>query len=144
MEQQPLIALQVVLYTASGAMIVVAAVLIHVLLDVRKQIARAVTAVESVNAEITPLARETRVVVARLRDISERAERQMLAVESWFGTIRQWTDRTQRVVEIASTRLLSPVLAANRTARLLRIGTTAFLRTLWTGRRHTKRTARAS
>lgn len=118
MEQQLPMAFQVSFYAVSVAIIVLAAVLVHVLLRLKKQVDRVVTVVESLEAELTPLARETRLVVDRLRDLSEGA---------------------QRVVGLAGGLLLPPVLAFNRTTQLLRAGATTFLQALWNGRRQAEK-----
>jgi hypothetical protein len=109
MGQQFPLALQVALYTASVAIVVFGAVLVHVLLRLAGQFDRVATAVERFEAEMTPLARESRAAV-----------------------------------EVAGGLFLSPVLALNRTAHLLRTGATTFLRTLWTGRRPSQQKARTS
>jgi hypothetical protein len=113
MTQQFPIALQVALYAASCAIIVLAAILAHVLLRLKHQLERTVTAVEHLEAQLTPLAREARVVVGRLSDLSERVE---------------------RVTGAAAGLLLPPVQAFNRTAQLLQTGATTFLQALWNGR----------
>ena len=110
MEQQLPIALQVAVYAASGAIVLIAAVVVHVWLRVGKQLDRVVTAVEHVEAELIPLARETRVVVERMREFSERT------------------------VGVAGDLLL-PFQAFNRTVGLLQTGVATFLKTLWSGRR---------
>jgi hypothetical protein len=113
-------ALQLALYVASGAIVVLAAVLVRVLLRFNLQLDRVVTAVLDLEAELTPLARETRVVIDRLGDLSERA------------------------VGIADSPLLAPVLAGNRAAQFIRTGATTFLRALWTGRPQSHPKAKAS
>ena len=113
MAQQFPIALQVALYAASCAIIVLAAVFIHVLLRLKHQLDRTLTAVEHLEAELTPLAREARIVVDRLSGLSERVE---------------------HVVGTAGGLLMQPVRAFNRTAQLLQTGATTFLRVLWNGR----------
>jgi hypothetical protein len=113
MEQQFPVALQVALYCASGALVVLAAVIVRAMLRFEKQCDRIVSAVERVEAELTPLARETRVAVDRLSDLSGSA---------------------LSAVEVAGDLLLPPVRAFNRAAQLLRTGTTVFLRALWTRR----------
>jgi len=144
MEQQLPMALQVALYTASAAIIVLAAVLVPVLLRFRKQLDRVATAVEGFEAEFIPLARETRAVVDQWRGLSELARRQLLAVDDLVGTVRGWTSKTGRVADAAGGLLLAPVLAFNRTTRVVQTGLTAFLHALWTGRRPPQQKARAS
>jgi hypothetical protein len=63
MGQQFPLALQVALYTASGAIVVLGALLLYVLLRLGRQLDRIVTAVERFEAEMTPLARESRAAV---------------------------------------------------------------------------------
>jgi hypothetical protein len=63
MAQQFPIALQVALYAACCAIVVFVAVFAHVLLRLKTQLDRTVTAVEHLEAQLTPLAREARVVV---------------------------------------------------------------------------------
>jgi len=105
--------LMVALYAASIAIVVLAAVCIHVLWRLRNQIDRTLTAVQHLEAELTPLAREAREAVDRLGDFS---------------------DRVQRVFGAASALLLPPAVALNRTAHIIQTGATTFLRALWNGR----------
>ena len=113
MDQHFPVALQVALIAASCVIIVLAAVLVPVLMRLKNQLDRTVTAVERLEAELTPLAREARVVVDRLNDISGRVE---------------------HVVGVASGLVLPPARAFNRTAQLVQTGATTFLRALWNGR----------
>jgi hypothetical protein len=110
MEQQFPIALQVALFTASGALIVLAVVLVRVMLRLEKQSERVVSAVERMEAELTPLAHETRATVDRLSELSGSA---------------------QRAVDVAGGLFMPPVRAINRGAQILRTGATVFLQTLW-------------
>jgi len=113
MEQQWPVALQVAFYVASGSLVLLAGVVISVALRIGKQFDRVLAAVERVEAELTPLARETRAVVNRLGDLSAGA---------------------QRAADAAGELWLPPVLLANRTARILRAGVASFLGALWNGR----------
>ena len=121
MDQHLSTSLQVALYAASIAVIVLAAVTVYVLVRFKRQLDRVVTMVERVEAELVPLARDTRLAVDKVRDVSEHAQR---IVE----TVR-------RVTGLASGALLAPMLVSNRAGNLARVGATTFLRTLWTGRR---------
>lgn len=101
--------LQVVLYAAALAMVVLAAVVINVLLGVKKQLDRIVSAVEHAESEITPLAREARIVFYRVGNL---------------------TDQTQRIVDGASSVVLPPVLMARRVVDIVRTGAYAFFKAL--------------
>ena len=144
MEQQLPMALQVALYVATGMIVALVAIVARAASRFDEKLDRVVAAVERLEAELTPLTRETRDLIGRMRDISELAQRQWFAIDELIGTVRQWTDRTQHVVELAGGLLLSPVVAFNRTARILQTGVGTFLRTLWTGRRQSRQKAEAS
>jgi hypothetical protein len=144
MEQQFPMAFQVALYAVSGTIVVLAAVVAYALSRLDKKLDRLVAAAERFEAEVTPLARETREVVGRMRDMTELAQHQWLAIEDLIGAVGQWTHRTQRVVGVAGGLVLSPVVAFNRTARIMQAGVGTFLRTLWTGRRQSRQKAKAS
>jgi len=113
MEHQLPIALQVALYAASIAIVVLAVVLLSSLLRFKRQLERVVTAMESFETEILPLARESRLAIQRLRDLS---------------------DKTQDMVGAAGDLLLPPVRAINRTSRLVQTVAATFVQALWNGR----------
>jgi len=126
MEQQLPAALQAALYVASFAVVVSAVVLVGVLFHFRRQLERLVGAVEELKAEMTPLAQETRVVVARLRDLSERAQEQWKEVEGIIDTARRWSGRADRLVEEIGDAVEPPIVAAARGIRRLRRGLEVF------------------
>lgn len=126
MEQQFPLALQVALYALSVAGIVLAAVLVHVLLRFKAQLDRIATVAEHLEAELTPLARETRVAVGRLGDLTDQAREQLAAAGVVGGA------------------LMAPARLVNRAAFLLRTGATAFLASLWTSYREERQAARMS
>lgn len=124
MEQQLPTALQATLYAGSIAFIALVAVLIAILLQLRRQIERVVRAVEDVQAQVRPLAQETRVVVENLRDLSARVHRQWVEVERIVETARSWW----HVVEGIGSVMATPVVAARRNIHIFRIGLEAFVR----------------
>ena len=75
------------------------------------------TAAERLEAQLTPLARDTRVAVDHLSKLSEQAQQQLAAV----GAVGE--------------SLLAPARSVSRTIEFLRIGGTAFLRSMWNGPR---------
>ena len=143
MEQQLPVALQVVLYAASLAIVVSGVVLVGVLLQFRKQLERIVGAVEELKAEMKPLAQETRVVVNRLGDLSARAQEQWMEVEGIIGTARHWSERANHLVEEVGATVEPPILAATRGVRRLRRGLETFVQVLL-NRSHHQQKARES
>jgi len=122
MEQQWPVALQVAVYTASGAMVLLAIVVVQMARRIGQQLDRVVTTVEKFEAGLTPLARGARVVVDRVGDLSADA---------------------RRLTAVAG-GLLTPVVVVNRAARIVQAGATTFLRALWTGRQTSRRDGRTS
>lgn len=116
MSQDLPVALQVALYAAAGAFVVLAAVLVRVMLRFEALAHRVVVAVERVEAELTPLARDARATVDRLSDLSGSA---------------------QHAVEIAGDLLLPPVRALQQAVGVLRTGAVVFLQALWARRAST-------
>lgn len=123
MDQPWPMALQVAFYVASGAIVLLAAVVVSVALRIGKQLDRMVTAVERVEAELTPLARQTRAVVGQIGDLSAGA---------------------QRAADAAGELLLPPVLFANRAVRVVQAGVGTFVKALWSGRERPRGVERAS
>lgn len=130
MEQQLPLALQVALYVASLAIVFSVLVVVGMLFRFRKQLERIVVAVEELEAEMQPLAKETRVVVKRLHDLSGRAQEQWMEVEGIIGTARHWSERANHLVEEVGAAVEPPIFAATRGIRLLGKGLEAFVQGL--------------
>lgn len=128
MEQQLPTALQAALYVGSIAIIVLVAMLIVMLLQFRRQIERVVRAVEDLKAEVKPLARETRVVVENLRDLSARVQRQWVELEEIIETTRFWWQRANHLVEGISSVVAPPIVAARASIHILQRCLEAFVR----------------
>lgn len=108
---------QVGLCTATAALLMLAVVVAHVLLNFKVQMNRIVGATEKFERELTPFLRESRETVARVGSLSAQARHQLVAVENLGGA------------------LLAPLRLANQATRVLRTGASVFLRAWWTGRR---------
>lgn len=127
MQQQLPVALQVALYVALIATVVSVVVLVGALLHFRKQLERLVGSVEELSAEWKPLAKEARVVVKRLGDLSGRAEEQWVEVEGIIETARRWSKRADHLVEEIGSVVEPPILAATQGLGLLRRGLEALV-----------------
>ena len=144
MEQQLPTALQAALYAGSVAIIVLAAVLIVLLLQFRRQLERIVRAVEELKAEVNPLAQETRVVVERLRDLSGRVQEQWKEVEKIIYTARIWSQRANHLVDEIGSVVEPPIFAASRNIQILRAGLVTFVRALSNRKQQHQQKARES
>ena len=112
MQQEIPMALQVVLYAGAIGIVVLAAVVVYFVARVKKQLERVVNAVETFESEIVPLARESRLAVIRVRDLS---------------------DRVQHIVGVVGELVLPPVAAFNKTSRVVQTAASTFVRALWNG-----------
>jgi uncharacterized protein YoxC len=90
-------ALQTALYVGSVAVTVLVVAMIALLLQVRGQLERVVRSVEELKAEMTPLARDTRVVVGDLRELSGRVRERWMEVEGIIDTARSWSQRASQL-----------------------------------------------
>jgi len=131
MEQQLPMAVQSFLYAGSIAILVLPAILIVLLLQLRSQAERVVRAIEELKAEVSPLARETRVMVEGLRELSGRVQGQWAEVERIVDTARSWSERANHLVQEVGSMVEPPLLAASRNVRTLRNGFGAFVRALF-------------
>lgn len=110
MEQTLPMALQVALYAASGAIVVVAVVLILLALRLGRKLDRAVMAMERLEGELVPLVHRTRLLVDRLHAITATT------ADAVGG-------------------LLLPVRRVNQTIGLVQTGVVTFLRSFFNGPR---------
>jgi acyl-ACP thioesterase len=108
----------VALYAASLSMLVIAILLVYVAIRIKIQLDRLVAAIEQVESELAPLARETRAALRRVEDIALRGQQAIDALEAW---------------------LLSPFRAVDRATRIVRTGASAFVRALKDGRTPSER-----
>lgn len=130
MEQQLPMALQVVLYAAALALVVAAVVLVKLLFHFRAQLERVVEAVEELKAEVMVVAKEARVVVHRLGDLSGRAQRQWSDVEGIIDIARNWSERADHLVQAIGSVVEPPILTASLGIRRLKRGIGTFVRVL--------------
>ena len=144
MERQLPAALQTALYAGSVAMIVLVTVLLIRLRQFRRQIERAVRAVEELKAEVNPLVQETRVVVERLRDLSRRVQGQWMEVERIIDTARAWSQLENHLFEGIGSVVEPPILAASRNFLFLRKSLDTFVRALSNRKQQHQQKARES
>jgi len=144
MEQQLPAALQAALYVGSAAIVVLAAALMVLLLQFRRQIECVVRAVEELKAEMTPLAQETRIVVEQLHDLTRRVQWRWREVESVIDTALAWSQRANHLVEGIGSVVEPPIFAMSRNIQILRIGLATFVRALLNRRRQHQQKARES
>lgn len=122
--------LQVALFFASLAVILLAVCAMAFVFLASRQLTRLGLMADQVKADITVFLRDSHDLIRNLNDISRNVNRQMADVERMVGTVRQWTDRTDRLVNEVSSVIEPPVYGLARHIRLFRAGLTAFTQAL--------------
>jgi uncharacterized protein YoxC len=130
MELQIPTALQTALYAGSVAVTVLAVAAVVLLVKLRVRLEAVAQAVEELKTEVIPLTQETRVLVASLRDLSERAREKWTEVEGIIDTARRWSQRANLLVAGVGSVVEPPILAANRRILILMKGLETFFRAL--------------
>jgi uncharacterized protein YoxC len=128
--------LQIALFLASIAVVIFVAFCIPALLQLRKHAARITQTLEELKAEISQLVQDSRTLLRNVNELSTRANRQCDDIEQVIQTVRNWTERVDRVVEEVGTVLEPPLLTVVRNAQIIRKGITKFLETFLNRNHH--------
>ena len=123
-------ALQVALFLASIAFIVLVICLIPTAFQARRQLEHLVHTVGQMKVELGVLVADSRELVRNANDLSKRANQQMDDVNQVVRTVHRWTERADRLVNEVGSAVEPPVFAAVRNMNLFRTGVTGFLQAL--------------
>ena len=123
-------ALQVALFLASIALIVLVACLIPTAFQARRHLEQLVLTVQQLKAKLEVLVEDSRELVRNVNDLSKRANQQMDDVHQVLRTVHHWTERADRLVNEVGSAIEPPVFSAVRNMNLLRTGVTGFLQAL--------------
>lgn len=128
-------ALQVALFAASVAVVLLVVCAIPLAVLVLRRVDRLIHIVEELrtNAEVTM--HDGRELMWQVNELSKRVTRQMDEVDQIVCIARQWTERADRLVDGVGSIVEPPVMALAQGSRLARVGLTAFLKALFLGRR---------
>ena len=99
--------LQIALFLASVAIVVLVAVLVPVFLSLRKQVAE-------LNADVKLLVHDSRTMVQNVNQLTTQAQQQMDETEQMLQVVRGWLDRADRFVHQAGDLIEGPVLTGAR------------------------------
>ena len=121
--------LQIALFLASVAVVILVAYCIPAGLQLRKHAARMTQTLAELKAEISLLVQDSRRLLHSVNELSTRAHQQFDEVEQVIQTVRCWTERVDRVVEEVGSVLEPPLLRAARNAQILRKGVAKFFET---------------
>ena len=126
------IALQVALFLASLAMIVLVACIIPLSFQVRRNSEQMLRAVNEFKSDAHYVKQQTEELIHHLNELARRANAQMDDVSQIVRTVRQWTERVDRIVE----QVEPPVFAVARNLNVVREGVGKFLQVFLHGNHH--------
>lgn len=124
------VVLQVALFLASTAVIVLVAFMIPLGFQARRQLEQLATTVEDLKIKLEVLVVESRELVQNLNELTTRANHQMKDVDQVVGTVRQWTARADRLVNQVGDVVEPSVIALVRNLNVFRTGATTFIQSL--------------
>ena len=130
------IVLQVALFFASLAIIVLVACLIPIAFQARRHLEQLVDIAGQLKVDLAVIARDGKDLMQNLNALASRANRQMEDVEQVVRTVRQWSERTDRLVNVLGAALEPPVVAVMRNLNFLRTGVTTFFQALLQRNQH--------
>ena len=122
--------LQVALFFASLAIVVLVACLIPIAFQARRHLEQMVDIAGQLKVDLAVIARDGQELMQNLNALASRANRQMEDVEQVVRTVRQWSERTDRFVNVLGAALEPPVVATLRNLNFLRTGVTTFFQAL--------------
>ena len=129
-------ALQVGLFLASVAVVIFVALCIPAMLQLRKHAERMAQTLAELKTEVSVLVQDSRKMLHNFSELSTRANQQCDDVERVIQTVRNWTERVDRVVEEVGSVLEPPILTAARNALIFRKGIAKFFETFLNRNHH--------
>jgi uncharacterized protein YoxC len=123
-------ALQVILFLASLAFIVLVGCIIFIAFQVLRQLQHLVLTVEQLKANMQVLLEDSRELVRNVNELAKRANQQMDDMGKVVRTVQQWTERGDRLVNEVGSAIEPPVFSLVQNLNLLRAAVTTFLKVL--------------
>jgi uncharacterized protein YoxC len=123
-------ALQVALFVASLAFIVLVVCLIPIVFQARRKLEQLLAATEELKEKARALVEDSHEMVRNVTDLSKRANEELDEVGRVVQTVHQWTERADRLVNEVGSVIEPPVHSALRNMNLFRTGVTTFLQVL--------------
>jgi uncharacterized protein YoxC len=132
--------LQVALFLAALAFIVLVACLIPLAFQARRRLEHLAVSAEQLKANVELLVQDSRELVRNVNELEQQVSRQMDDVGQVVGTVRRWTERADRLVEEVGSVIEPPVFAWVRNVNLFRLGATTFLQAFFHTNRNQNKT----
>ena len=93
-------------------------------------------AAQETKAHVEILVQHSHELIRDVTDISKRVSQQLDEVEQVVHTVRQWTERADRLVDEVGSAIEPPVFSAVRNLNAFRKGATIFLQSLFHFNQH--------
>jgi uncharacterized protein YoxC len=132
--------LQVALFLASVAFVVLAACLVPIAFQARRDLEHLALTAMQLKAKLEVLVEDSRELVRNVDVLSKRVNQQMDEVDQVVRTARQWTERADRLVNEVGSAIEPPVFSLVRNIKLLRTGATTFLQALFQSNQNNNQT----
>jgi uncharacterized protein YoxC len=120
-------ALQIALFVASLAFIVLVVCLIPIVFQARRKLEQLLAATEELKEQAQALVEDSHEMVRNVTELSKRANAELDEVSRVVQTVRQWTQRADRLVNEVGSAIEPPVHSLVRNMNLFRTGIAAFL-----------------
>jgi uncharacterized protein YoxC len=133
-------ALQVVLFIASLAFIVLALCIIPVAFHLRRKLEQLVNTAADLKEKLHVLVEDSHMMVRNVTDLSKRANEQLDEVGEVVQTVRQWTERADKIVNEIGSVVEPPVHTLVRNVNVFRTGIATFLQFLSHRNQHSQTT----
>ncbi len=123
-------ALQVALFLASLAIIILVAGVIPIAFMIRRDLKNVAQSAEETKSAMLTLVQHSHELIRNVTEISRRASAQMDEIEKVVATVRKWTEGADHFLKEVGSAVEPPVHSIVRNMNLLRTGVTAVLRSL--------------
>ncbi len=133
-------ALQVALFVASVAFIVLVVCLIPIAFQMRRKLNQLVIAAEELKEKAQALVEDSHEMVKNVAELSKRANEELDEVSRVVQTVRRWTERVDRLVNEIGSAIEPPVHSMIRNVGLFRTGVATFLQVLLHRNQHNQTT----
>jgi uncharacterized protein YoxC len=122
--------LQVALFLASVAIIILVACVVPMAFLMRQHLKSLVNSAEQSKSDMQTLVQHSQELIRNITEISRRASKQMDEIDQVVATVREWTDGADHFLKQVGSVVEPPVFTIVRNMNLLRTGVTGFLHAL--------------
>jgi uncharacterized protein YoxC len=119
-------ALQVALFLASLAIIVLVACSVPMAFLMRSHLNSLVRTAEQSKTDMQTLVQDSHELIRTVTDLSKRASRQLDEVDQMIATLHEWTERADHFVNKVGSVVEPPVFSIVRNLNILRSGARGF------------------